>query len=273
MLLNYPKIILSFAFFKTKDQPTRSVISLKTKKTMVRIRLARRGRKKLAIYDVVVADQKAPRDGRFIERVGIYNPNSNPATIELDDERALHWVMVGAQPSDTVKAMLSYRGILLKKHLQIGVLKGAVTQEEADKRFEEWKQQKESKITGKVDNLAAQKESAAKARLEAERKVNEARAGALQKKVDEENASNEAVAKAREEAEKTAADAIKQKETPKVEEPTATEETPKVEETATTEEAPKAEETATTEEAPKAEETATTEEASKAEEEKKTSES
>lgn len=192
---------------------------------MVRIRLARRGRKKLAIYDVVVADQKAPRDGRFIERVGIYNPNTNPATIELDDERALHWVMVGAQPSDTVKAMLSYRGVLLKKHLQVGVIKGAITQEEADKRFEEWKQQKESKITGKVDTLAAQKEAAAKARLEAERKVNEARAEAIQKKVDEENAANEAVAKAKEEAEKTAAEAIKQQteaeETPKAEEETS----------------------------------------------------
>lgn len=177
---------------------------------MVRIRLARRGRKKLAIYDVVVADQKSPRDGRFIERVGTYNPNSNPASIELNEERALHWVMVGAQPSPTVKAMLSYRGILLKKHLQQGVLKGAITQEDADRKFDEWKAQKDAKITGKVDTLAAQKEAANKARLEAERKVSEARAEAIRKKQEDEQAALEAEQKAKEDAEKAAAEAIKQ---------------------------------------------------------------
>ncbi len=180
---------------------------------MVRIRLARRGRKRLAIYDVVVADQKSPRDGRFIERVGIYNPNTNPASIELNEERALHWVMVGAQPSPTVKAILSYRGILLKKHLQQGVLKGAITQEDADRKFEEWKTQKDAKISGKVDTLAAQKEAANKARLEAERKVSEARAEAIRKKQEEEQAALEAEQKAKEDAEKAAADAIKQSNT------------------------------------------------------------
>ncbi len=148
----------------------------------VKIRLARRGRKKLAIYDVVVANSTAPRDGRFIEKIGVYNPASNPAHIELDNEKAFQWIMKGAQPTDTVKAMLSYRGILLKKHLQIGVTKGAITQEQADARFQEWQDAKDSKITGKKDTLAQKKEADAKARKEAEAKVKEARAEALRKK-------------------------------------------------------------------------------------------
>jgi small subunit ribosomal protein S16 len=148
----------------------------------VKIRLARRGRKKLALFDVVVADARAPRDGRFIEKIGTYNPNTNPATIKLNDEKALQWVLNGAQPTDTVKAMLSYRGILLRKHLQIGVNKGAITQEQADQKFNDWKQAKESKITGKVDTLAQKKAEDAKARLAAEAKVKEARAEAISKK-------------------------------------------------------------------------------------------
>ncbi|HEY4653086.1 MAG TPA: 30S ribosomal protein S16, partial [Cyclobacteriaceae bacterium] len=112
----------------------------------VKIRLARRGRKKLALYDVVVADARAPRDGRFIEKLGTYNPLTNPVTVEINDERAFHWVMNGAQPTDTVKAMLSFRGVLLKKHLQIGVLKGALTQEQADSKLADWLNEKEAKI-------------------------------------------------------------------------------------------------------------------------------
>lgn len=150
----------------------------------VKIRLARRGRKKMAIYDVVVADARAPRDGRFIEKIGRYNPNVNPAFIELNEEKAFDWVMKGAQPTDTVRAMLSYRGILLKKHLQIGVNKGAITQEEADKKFEAWKTEKEGKITAKRDKLAQETESEAKARREAEAKVKEARAEALKQKAE-----------------------------------------------------------------------------------------
>src|SRR5215510_6189224 len=111
----------------------------------VKIRLARRGRTKLAMFDVVVADARAPRDGRFIEKIGTYNPLTNPATIELSDDRAFHWLMNGAQPSDTVKAMLSYRGILMKKHLQIGVIKGALTQDQADSKLAEWLKSKEAK--------------------------------------------------------------------------------------------------------------------------------
>jgi small subunit ribosomal protein S16 len=148
----------------------------------VKIRLTRRGRKKLALYDVVVADARAPRDGKFIEKIGTYNPNTNPASINLDEQKAFQWVMNGAQPTDTVKAMLSYRGILLKKHLQIGVNKGAITQEQADAKFEDWKNTKEAKITGKVDSLAQKKADAAKARMDAETKVKEARAEAINKK-------------------------------------------------------------------------------------------
>jgi small subunit ribosomal protein S16 len=159
----------------------------------VKIRLARRGRKKLAMFDVVVADARAPRDGRFIEKIGTYNPNTNPATIVLNEEKAFEWVMNGAQPTDTVRAMLSYRGILVKKHLQIGVLKGAITQEQADKKFEDWKKSKEGAITGKKDKLAEAKERRSKEKLAAETKVKEARAEAIKKKkiVAEEPAATE----------------------------------------------------------------------------------
>lgn len=148
----------------------------------VKIRLARRGRKKYAMYDVVVADARAPRDGKFIEKLGTYNPNTVPASITLDNDRAFYWVMTGAQPTDTVRAMLSYRGIMFRKHLQVGVNKGAITQEEADKRFDEWKQQKDTKIANRIEGLEKAKADEAKARLEAEAKVNEARAEALKKK-------------------------------------------------------------------------------------------
>ncbi|HEY3405280.1 MAG TPA: 30S ribosomal protein S16 [Ohtaekwangia sp.] len=149
---------------------------------MVKIRLARRGRKKLAMFDVVVADARAPRDGRFIEKLGTYNPLTVPATIEINDDRAFHWVMNGAQPSDTVKAMLSYRGILLKKHLQIGVIKGALTQDQADSKLADWLKGKDAKIQAKRDQITKTKQSEAKARHEAETKVKEARAEAIRKK-------------------------------------------------------------------------------------------
>ena len=150
----------------------------------VKIRLARRGRKKLARYDVVVADSRAPRDGKFIEKIGTYDPFTNPATIDLNDEKAFGWLMNGAQPSDTVKAMLSYRGVMLKKHLQIGVVKGAITQEQADAKLADWKKDKDSKIQSKRDNVAKTRQDAAKARKEAETKIREARAEALKKKAE-----------------------------------------------------------------------------------------
>jgi small subunit ribosomal protein S16 len=149
---------------------------------MVKIRLARRGRKKLAMFDVVVADARAPRDGRFIEKIGTYNPLTTPATINLNDDLAFQWLMNGAQPSDTVKAMLSYRGIMLRKHLQIGVIKGALTQEQADAKLADWVKSKESKIQTKKDKLAQGKQAQIKARKEAETKVREARAEAIRKK-------------------------------------------------------------------------------------------
>lgn len=112
----------------------------------VKIRLARRGRKKLALYNIVAADARAPRDGRFIEKLGSYNPNTHPATIQLKEAETLRWLLNGAQPTKTVKNILSAQGILLRKHLQVGVQKGAITQEEADKHWETWKQDKEKKL-------------------------------------------------------------------------------------------------------------------------------
>ena len=154
----------------------------------VKIRLARRGRKKQAIYDVVVADARAPRDGRFIEKIGTYNPNTNPASININNERALTWLLNGAQPTDTVKAMLSYRGIMLKKHLQIGVLKGAITQEQADAKFSSWLGEKDSKIADKSDKLATAKADARSKALAAETAKNQARIDAKQAKEDEQKA-------------------------------------------------------------------------------------
>ncbi|MFP4092536.1 MAG: 30S ribosomal protein S16 [Cyclobacteriaceae bacterium] len=201
----------------------------------VKIRLARRGRKKLAIYDVVVADSRAPRDGRFIEKLGIYNPNTNPASIDLREDKALDWLLKGAKPTDTVRAILSYRGIMLKKHLQIGVNKGAITQEEADKRFDDWIGSKEAQVSGKKESLAQKREDERKARLEAERKISEARAkelAAAQAPAEEETASEEATSEeATEQAPADASEAAAQaaaaeetqaeapaKETPKAEE-------------------------------------------------------
>jgi len=150
----------------------------------VKIRLARRGRKKLARYDVVVADARSPRDGKFIEKIGTYDPLTVPATINLNEERAFDWLMNGAQPSDTVKAMLSYRGIMMKKHLQIGVVKGAITQDQADQKLAEWKKLKDDKIQSKRDNISKSKLDAAKARKDAEVKIKEARAEAIRKKAE-----------------------------------------------------------------------------------------
>lgn len=148
----------------------------------VKIRLARRGRKKLAMYDVVVADARAPRDGRFIEKLGTYNPLSHPAVININDDKAFQWIMNGAQPTDTVKVMLSDRGILLRKHLQIGVLKGAISQDDADTKLAAWLDEKTSKSQQSHDTLSQTKAEQAKARREAEIKIKEARAEAIRVK-------------------------------------------------------------------------------------------
>lgn len=162
----------------------------------VKIRLARRGRKKLAKFDVVVADSRSPRDGKFIEKIGTYDPLTIPATIKLDEDRAFDWLMKGAQPSDTIKAMLSYRGVMLRRHLQIGVVKGALTQEQADQKLAEWKTQKEQKIQSKKENVSKSKQDAAKARKEAESKIREARAEAIRKKAEAAAATAAAAAEA-----------------------------------------------------------------------------
>jgi small subunit ribosomal protein S16 len=148
-----------------------------------KIRLQRHGRKGYAYYHIVIADSRAPRDGKFIERIGSYNPNTNPATIDLKFERALYWLQTGAQPTDTTRNILSDEGVLMKKHLLEGVKKGAFDVEEAEKRFAAWKTSKESKVGKTKEQIAADKASAAKARLAAEVELNKSRAAELAKKM------------------------------------------------------------------------------------------
>ena len=147
-----------------------------------KIRLQRHGHKRYAYYPIVIADSRAPRDGKFIERIGSYNPNTNPATISLNFERALHWIMVGAQPTDTVRRLLSNEGVMLMKHLLGGVKKGAFTQEEAERRFQAWKQAKDAAAAAAVAKLATNKKEAAAKRLEEEKAKNAAKAELVAKK-------------------------------------------------------------------------------------------
>ncbi len=155
-----------------------------------KLRLQRRGRKNYPFYQIIVADSRAPRDGKYIERIGSYNPNTHPATITLDFERALYWLQTGAQPTDTVRNILSEEGVLLKKHLLGGVKKGAFDEAEAEKRFETWKNSK-SQLTQKIkDKDDEQKRAEEKTRLDAEKEVNKTRAEALAKKKAEEEAAN-----------------------------------------------------------------------------------
>ena len=141
-----------------------------------KIRLQRKGKKGRPFFHIVIADGRAPRDGKFIEKIGTYNPLTKPADIDLDFDRALYWLQTGAQPSDTVRAILSYKGILFKNHLQNGVKKGALTQEQADAKFDAWIKEKEDKIAGAVKKVEQETSEELKKRLEAERKVNEERA-------------------------------------------------------------------------------------------------
>lgn len=144
-----------------------------------KIRLQRHGKKGKPFYYIVVADSRAPRDGRFIERLGSYNPNTNPATIDINFDKTLDWVNNGAQPTDTCRAILSYKGVLYKKHLQGGVKKGALTEEQLETKFAEWLDQKEGKITGKKTSLNVAKDEARKAALAAEAKKSEEKAAAI----------------------------------------------------------------------------------------------
>ena len=164
-----------------------------------KIRLQRHGRKSYAFYQIVVADSRAPRDGKFIERIGSYNPNTNPATVDLNFERALYWLQVGAQPTDTVRRLLSNEGVLLKKHLLGGVKKGAFTEEEANRRFEEWKKNKEAQLNAKKEQLSNDKKQADSKRLEEEKAKNAAKAELVAKKKAE-IAAAEAAKKAEEAA-------------------------------------------------------------------------
>ena len=228
-----------------------------------KIRLARHGKKGKPFYHIVIADSRAKRDGRYIERIGSYDPNKNPAIIDINFERALHWVGVGAQPTDTVRGMLSYRGVLYKNHLLKGVAKGALSEAQAEEKFNKWLEEKESKIESKISSLENAEQKAIADALNVEKEKSAARAKAI--------SEAQAVQLAKAEAEEASAN----EETP------ATEETP-AEETPATEEAPveetpveetqKAEETpaeeAPGEETPKAEE-APGEETPKAEEDGK----
>lgn len=148
----------------------------------VKIRLQRHGRKGYAYYHIVIADSKAPRDGKFIERIGSYNPNTNPATVNLKFERALYWLSTGAQPTDTTRNILSNEGVLLKKHLLEGAKKGAFDVSEVDARFAAWKSSKESSIVKTKEQLAAEKQAELKARQKAEAEANKAKAAEVAKK-------------------------------------------------------------------------------------------
>ena len=175
-----------------------------------KIRLQRHGRKNYAFYPIVIADSRAPRDGKYIERIGSYNPNTNPATITLNFERALYWVNVGAQPTDTVRTILSNEGVLLMKHLQGGVRKGAFDEAEAERRFAAWKAKKQAQVDALKADMADKRQIAEKQRLEAEEAANKAKAEAVAKKKAE-------IAAAKAEAEAAAAPAEEAPEAPAAE--------------------------------------------------------
>ena len=142
----------------------------------VKIRLQRHGKKDRVFFHLVVADSRSPRDGAFIEKLGVYNPNTNPATVEIDFESTLKWLQDGAVPTNTCKAILSYKGILMKKHLLDGIKKGALTAEQVEKKFAAWLQENENKVNAKKDHLSTGKKSAEAKRLEVEKAAKEAKA-------------------------------------------------------------------------------------------------
>ncbi|MCX6185490.1 MAG: 30S ribosomal protein S16 [Bacteroidetes bacterium] len=148
----------------------------------VKIRLQRHGRKQAPYYDIVVADSRAPRDGKFIENLGFYKPQTVPATIELDVDKAVKWLENGAQPTDTCRAILSYKGALMKKHLNGGVRKGVLTQEQADAKFEKWENEKQTKVLAHVEKQGAGMSAKLAEKMLVEVKVKEARAAKLAEK-------------------------------------------------------------------------------------------
>jgi small subunit ribosomal protein S16 len=169
----------------------------------VKIRLSKKGRKKLPYYHIVIADSRAPRDGKFVERIGLYNPQTNPATIELNFDRALDWLQKGAQPTDTCRAILSEKGVMMKKHLLEGAKKGAFSAEEAEARYQKWSAEKEAKIASQFEKLSKGKADEARKRLDAEIKVKEAKAQEVAKKL---KAQSEAAVE--EEAQPSVADEV-----------------------------------------------------------------
>lgn len=210
----------------------------------VKIRLQRHGKKGKPFYWLVAADARSKRDGRYLEKIGTYNPNTNPAKVNLDVDAAVKWLENGAQPTDTARTLLSYRGALLKHHLQGGVRKGALTQEDADTKFETWLEQKDVLIQAKVDGLSKEEAKAKADAFAAEKAVNEKRVSDAKALVDE--AAAEEVAAA---AEKEAAVAA-EKEAAAAEVPTVEDANEQVaEEAAPVEEAPA---TDATEETPEA---------------------
>lgn len=228
----------------------------------VRIRLQRHGKKGSPFYWIVAADSRAKRDGRYLEKIGTYNPNTNPATVNLDVDKAVEWLENGAQPSDTARTLLSYRGAMMKHHLNGGVSKGAFSQEEADKRFAAWLEEKQAKIQAKIDGLDKDKAKDLSDRLEAEKAVNQKRIEDLTAAPESEEApaTEEApAAEAAPESEETPAT----EEAPVAEASPVSEEAPAVEETPVAEEAPAVEETSAAEEAPQTEETSNEETESK----------
>ena len=166
----------------------------------VKIRLARHGKKGYAYYSIVVADSRAPRDGRFIEKVGTYNPNTNPAQVDINFDRALYWIQTGAQPTDTCRTLLSSKGVLLKDHLLRGIKKNALTEAQAEAKFNEWLKNKENKINAAKESNESKKKADAAKRLEAESKVKEAKLAELSKKKAEAEAAAKAEAEAASEA-------------------------------------------------------------------------
>ncbi len=169
----------------------------------VKIRLQRHGKKDRAFFHIVVADSRSPRDGAFIEKLGVYNPTTNPATIDMNFDQALGWLQKGAVPSDTCRAILSYKGVMMKKHLLEGVAKGALTTEQAEKKFAAWVTGKEEKISSKKDGLAGGSKAAASKRLELEKTAKETKAAKVAAKnaalaTKEEAAAKEEVAPAAE---------------------------------------------------------------------------
>lgn len=211
----------------------------------VKIRLQRHGKKGKPFYWVVAADARAKRDGRYLEKIGTYNPNTNPATVNLDVDAAVKWLENGAQPTDTARTLLSYRGALLKHHLQGGVRKGALTQEDADVKFEAWLEQKDVLIQAKVDGLSKEDAKAKANAFAAEKAVNEKRVSDAKALVDEAAAEEAAAAAAGEAAAAAEKEAAAAAEAPAVEE--AKEEV--AEEAAPAEEAPAADATEETPEA------------------------